>query len=151
MAELDLSRYAIPELTESERMVLDLVRDFATREVGPRAAAIDETGEFPADLVQRMGELGLMGIPVPEAYGGAGQSYVVFALAVEELCGACATTGLILDVNTSLCSEPILVFGDEEQKRRLLAPLARGERLGALAMTEPEAGSDAAGIKTTAV
>jgi alkylation response protein AidB-like acyl-CoA dehydrogenase len=151
MADLDLSRYAIPELTESERMVLDLVRDFATREVAPRAAAIDEAGEFPADLVRRMGELGLMGIPVPEAYGGAGQSYVVFALAVEELCRACATTGLILDVNTSLCSEPILVFGDEEQKRRLLAPLARGEKLGALAMTEPEAGSDAAGIKTTAV
>jgi alkylation response protein AidB-like acyl-CoA dehydrogenase len=141
---------ALPELTEPERMVLDLVRDFATREVAPRAAAIDETGDFPSDLVRRMGELGLMGLPIPEAYGGAGQSYVVFALAVEELCRACATTGLILDVNTSLCSEPILTFGSEEQKQRLLTPLARGEKLGALAMTEAEAGSDAAGIKTAA-
>src|SRR5205814_439992 len=84
-------------------------------------------------------------------YGGAGQSYVVFALAVEELCRVCATTGLILDVNTSLCSEPILMFGNEEQKQRLLAFFAKGEKLGALAMTEAEAGSDAAGIKTTAI
>src|SRR5262245_30821588 len=116
MAAPDLARYAVPELTEPERMVLDLVRDFAAREVAPRAAAIDETGEFPDDLVRRMAELGLMGIPIPEAYGGAGQSYIVFALAVEELCRACATTGLILDVNTSLCSEPILAFGDAAQK-----------------------------------
>jgi alkylation response protein AidB-like acyl-CoA dehydrogenase len=140
----------IPPLTEAEQMVLDLVRDFATREVAPRAAQIDETGEFPADLVRRMAELGLMGLPIPEAYGGGGQSYVLFALAVEELSAACATTGLIMDVNVSLCAEPILQFGSAAQKERFLPPLARGEKLGALAITEAEAGSDAAGIKTTA-
>ena len=88
---------------------------------------------------------------LPEEYGGAGQSYVLFAMIVEELCKACATTGLIMDVNISLCAEPILLFGNEEQKKRFLTPLASGEKLGALAITEPEAGSDAAGIKTTAV
>lgn len=144
-------RFSVPDLDEAGQMVLRLVREFAEREVAPRAAAIDETGDFPADLVQRMGELGLMGIPIPEEYGGAGLSYGVFAQAVETLCRACATTGLIMDVNTSLCSEPILLFGSEEQKQRLLTPLARGERLGALAMTEAEAGSDAAGIQTSAM
>jgi alkylation response protein AidB-like acyl-CoA dehydrogenase len=107
--------------------------------------------EYPADLVRKMGELGLMGVPFPEEYGGAGQSYLTFALIVEELCRACASTGLIMDVNISLCGEPIWLFGTEEQKRKYLTPLATGEKLGALAMTEPEAGSDAASIKTTAV
>ncbi|MGH2347271.1 MAG: acyl-CoA dehydrogenase family protein, partial [Chloroflexota bacterium] len=93
----------------------------------------------------------LMGVCLPQEFGGAGQSYVLFALIVEELCAACASTGLILDVNISLCAEPILRFGNDNQKRQFLAPLASGEKLGALAMTEPEAGSDAAGIRTTAV
>jgi alkylation response protein AidB-like acyl-CoA dehydrogenase len=137
-------------LTEDERDILALVKDFATREVLPRAGEIDEKAEYPADLVAQMGELGLMGAPFPEEYGGAGQSYVVFALMVEELCRACASTGLIMDVNISLCGEPILMFGTDEQKQRFLQPLATGETLGALAMTEPEAGSDAASITTTA-
>jgi acyl-CoA dehydrogenase len=98
-----------------------------------------------------MGELGLMGVCLPEEYGGAAQSFVLFAMIVEELCAACASTGLILDVNVSLCAEPILLFGSDEQKKKYLAPLASGKRLGALAMTEPEAGSDAASIKTSAV
>jgi alkylation response protein AidB-like acyl-CoA dehydrogenase len=98
-----------------------------------------------------MADLGLMGVPFPEEYGGAGQSYVTFALIVEEICRACASTGLIMDVNISLCGEPIMMFGTDEQKERFLAPLATGEKLGALAMTEPEAGSDAASIKTAAV
>jgi alkylation response protein AidB-like acyl-CoA dehydrogenase len=137
-------------LTEDERDILARVKDFATREVLPRAGEIDEKAEYPADLVAQMGELGLMGAPFPEEYGGAGQSYVVFALMVEELCRACASTGLIMDVNISLCGEPILMFGTDEQKQRFLQPLATGETLGALAMTEPEAGSDAASITTTA-
>jgi alkylation response protein AidB-like acyl-CoA dehydrogenase len=137
-------------LTEEQRDVLALVKDFATREVLHRAGEIDERAEYPADLVAQMGELGLMGAPFPEEYGGAGQSYVTFALMVEELCRACASTGLIMDVNISLCGEPILMFGSDEQKERFLRPLATGEKLGALAMTEPEAGSDAASIRTTA-
>ncbi|HCG03429.1 MAG TPA: acyl-CoA dehydrogenase [Chloroflexi bacterium] len=137
-------------LSGDEEDILDLVREFATNEVLPRAAQIDEKAEFPADLVSKMGELGLMGVPFPEEYGGAGQSYVVFARIVEELCRACASTGLIMDVNISLCGEPIMVFGSEAQKQKYLVPLATGEKLGALAMTEPEAGSDAASIKTSA-
>ncbi|MGH2444313.1 MAG: acyl-CoA dehydrogenase [Chloroflexota bacterium] len=137
--------------TDEQRDVLAMIKEFATNTVLPRAAGIDEHAEYPADLVAKMAELGLMGIPFPEEYGGAGQSYVTFALAVEELCRACASTGLIMDVNISLCGEPILMFGTEEQKQKYLIPLATGEKLGALAMTEPEAGSDAASIKTTAV
>lgn len=137
-------------LTPDERDILDMVRDFAREHILPRASEIDERGEYPGDLVAQMAALGLMGVPFPEEYGGAGQSYVLFALIVEELCRACASTGLIMDVNISLCGEPILMFGTDEQKRRYLAPLATGDRLGALAMTEPEAGSDAAAIRTTA-
>ncbi len=138
-------------LNEDEQLIMQTVRDFAREQVAPRAAEIDRTGAFPHDLVKQMGELGLMGVCLPDEYGGAGQSYVLFAMIVEELCKACASTGLIMDVNISLCAEPILLFGDEEQKHRFLTPLASGEKLGALAITEPEAGSDAAGIKTTAV
>src|SRR5919206_2865961 len=138
------------ELTEDEREILAMVRDFAQSEVLPRAAEIDERAEYPADLVTKMGELGLMGTPFPEEYGGAAQSYVLFALTVEEICRACASTGLIMDVNISLCGEPILMFGTDAQKETYLTPLGTGEKLGALAMTEPEAGSDAASIRTTA-
>lgn len=138
------------ELTEEQRDILGMVRDFAQGEVLPRAAEIDEKAEYPADLVAQMGELGLMGAPFPEELGGAGLSYVTFALIVEEICRACASTGLIMDVNISLCGEPILMFGTDVQKRTFLTPLATGEKLGALAMTEPEAGSDAASISTSA-
>lgn len=138
-------------LDSQQREILAMVSDFATSKVLPRAGDIDERAEYPADLVAQMAELGLMGAPFPEEYGGAGQSYVTFALIVEELCRACASTGLILDVNISLCGEPILMFGTEEQKQRYLPRLSSGVMLGALAMTEPEAGSDAASIKTTAV
>ncbi len=138
-------------LTDEQRDILSMVRDFAQSEVLPRAAEIDEKAEYPADLVRKMANLGLMGVPFPEEYGGAGQSYVTFALIVEEICRACASTGLIMDVNISLCGEPIMMFGSDEQKERFLTPLATGEKLGALAMTEPEAGSDAASITTTAV
>jgi alkylation response protein AidB-like acyl-CoA dehydrogenase len=143
-----MSLYA---LTDEERLILDTVRRFAHERVAPRAAAIDRDAVFPADLVQQMGELGLMGVCLPSAFGGAGQSFVLFAMIVEELCKACASTGLIMDVTISLCAEPILLFGTEAQKQRFLTPLATGEKLGALAITEPEAGSDAAAIRTAAV
>lgn len=139
------------ELNETEREIMDLIRDFAKNEIKPRAAQIDATGEYPADLVAKMGELGMMGLPIPEEYGGAGQSYILFAMAVEELCAACASTGLAMDVNVSLGAEPILMFGTEEQKQRWLPQMASGQKLGALAITEPGAGSDAAGIQTTAI
>ncbi len=139
------------EMNETEREIMQMVRNFSYNEIRPRAGKIDETGEYPADLVAKMGELGLMGLPIPEVYGGAGQSYILFARVVEELCCACATTGLVLDVNVSLGAEPILMFGTEEQKKRWLPQMSSGEKLGALAITEPGAGSDAAGIKTTAV
>jgi alkylation response protein AidB-like acyl-CoA dehydrogenase len=138
-------------LDDDQTAILEMVREFATREVLPRASEIDRTGEYPADLVRQMSELGLMGVPFPEKYGGAGQSYVTFALIVEELCRACASTGLIMDVNISLCGEPILLFGTEDQKHKYLPRLASGQTIGALAMTEPEAGSDAASIKTVAI
>lgn len=139
------------ELSETEQEIMDLIRDFARNEVKPRAAEIDAKSEYPADLVAKMAELGLMGLPIPEEYGGGGQSYVLFAMAIEELCAACATTGLVMDVNISLGAEPILMFGTEEQKQRWLPQMSSGLKLGALAITEPGAGSDAAGIKTTAV
>jgi alkylation response protein AidB-like acyl-CoA dehydrogenase len=139
------------ELNQDEREILNMVRDFAVNEVKPRAAQIDATGEYPADLVDKMADLGIMGISLPEEYGGAGQSYVMFALVIEELCAACATTGLVPDVNIGLGAEPILMFGNEEQKKKWLPGMASGKKLGALAMTEPGAGSDAAGIKTRAV
>jgi alkylation response protein AidB-like acyl-CoA dehydrogenase len=138
-------------LNDEERLILETVRQFAREQVAPRAAEIDRAAAFPRDLVRQMGELGLMGVCLPETYGGAGQSFVLFAMIIEEICAACASTGLILDVTVTLCAEPILLFGTDEQKRRFLAPLAAGELLGALAMTEPGAGSDAAGIATAAV
>lgn len=138
-------------LTDEERDILNMVREFAAKEVKPRAAEIDATGEFPMDLVNKMAELGLMGLAIPEEYGGVGQSYMLFAQVVEELCAACASTGLAVDVNISLGAEPVLMFGTEEQKRRWLPQMASGKKLGALAITEPGAGSDAAGIQTRAV
>jgi len=138
-------------LNDTEKMIMETVRAFARERVRPRAAEIDRTGEFPWDLVRAMAGMGLMGVCLPEQYGGAGQSYSLFAMIVEEICAACASTGLILDVTVSLCAEAILAFGTDDQKRKYLEPLARGEVLGALAITEPGAGSDAAAITTSAV
>jgi len=137
-------------LTDDQREILAVVRDFAQKKVLPRAADIDRRSEYPADLVEQMAELGLMGVPFPEEYGGAGQSYVTFALIVEELCRACASTGLIMDVNISLCGEPIWMFGTEEQKQKYLVPLAQGKMLWGFGLTEPSAGSDAGNVQTKA-
>jgi alkylation response protein AidB-like acyl-CoA dehydrogenase len=141
----------IVELTEDQRMIRDAVREFAQSEVAPRAAKIDETNEFPLDLVRKAADLDLLGIVIPEEYGGAGLDHVCFALFVEEIAAVSGTLAVILDVHTSVGSEPILLFGTEEQKRRLLPDMASGRKLGAFALTEPDAGSDAASLKTTAV
>jgi alkylation response protein AidB-like acyl-CoA dehydrogenase len=127
-----------------------LVRDFAEREVKPRAEAIDHTDEFPRDLVAKAAALGLMGILVPEAYGGAGLDHVSFAIFVEEVARYSASTAGILDVHGSVGTEPIVLFGSEDQKHRWLPDLAQGRMLAAFALTEPEAGSDAGHLKTAA-
>jgi alkylation response protein AidB-like acyl-CoA dehydrogenase len=138
-------------LSAEQEQIRTLVRDFAEREVKPRAEAIDRSGEFPRDLVDKAAELGLLGILVPDAYGGAGLDHIAFAIFVEEIAHFCASTAVILDVHTSVGTEPIVLFGNEEQKRRWLPDLAQGRTLAAFALTEPEAGSDAAHLSTTAV
>jgi butyryl-CoA dehydrogenase len=138
------------ELTEEQELLLRTARDFATAEVLPRAAEIDREHRHPAELVKRMAELGFLGIAVPDEYGGAGMDNVSYALAMEEVSRACASTGVIMSVQNSLVCDPILRFGTEEQKRRWLVPLASGKIIGCFALSEPEAGSDAAAQTTTA-
>jgi alkylation response protein AidB-like acyl-CoA dehydrogenase len=138
-------------LSPEQEEIRKLVREFAEREVKPRAEAIDHDAEFPRDLVSKAAGLGLLGILVPEAYGGAGLDHVAFAIFVEEVARHCASTAVILDVHGSVGSEPIILFGSEEQKRRWLPGLAQGTTLAAFALTEPAAGSDAAHLETTAV
>jgi len=138
-------------LSEEQTMVRDMARDFAVREVLPKAAAIDREHRHPSELVARMAELGLLGVAVPETYGGAGMDNIAYYLAMEEISRACASTGVIMSVNNSLVCDPLLRFGNEEQKREFLAPLAAGEKLGCFALSEPEAGSDAAAQRTVAV
>jgi alkylation response protein AidB-like acyl-CoA dehydrogenase len=137
-------------LSAEQEQVRRLARDFAQREVKPRAEAIDHTLEFPSDLVEKAGELGLLGMLVPEAFGGAGLDHVSFALFIEEVAKFSGSTAVIVDVHTSVGTEPIVLFGSDEQKRRWLPDLAQGRKLAAFALTEPDAGSDAAHLKTAA-
>ncbi len=137
-------------LTQQQQLFQDMVREFAKKEVAPRAAEVDEEACFPAETVRMMGKLGLMGVTIPEAYGGAGADTVCYAIAVEEISRACASTGVIMSINNSLVCDSIHTFGAEEQKRRLLIPLARGEKLGCYCLSEPDAGSDAANLQLTA-
>jgi len=137
-------------LSPEQQEIRRLVREFAEREIKPRAAAIDHTDDFPRDLVAKAAQLGLLGVLVPEAYGGAGLDHVAFAVFVEEVARYSASTAGILDVHGSVGTEPIVLFGNEEQKRRWLPDLANGKKLAAFALTEPEAGSDAAHLKTIA-
>jgi len=137
-------------LTAEQLEIRRLVRDFAEREVKPRAEGIDHADEFPRDLIAKAAQLGLLGMVVPEAYGGAGLDHVAFAIFVEEVARYSASTAGILDVHGSVGTEPIVLFGNEEQKRRWLPDLATGKKLAAFALTEPEAGSDAAHLKTVA-
>jgi alkylation response protein AidB-like acyl-CoA dehydrogenase len=138
------------ELTGEQQALQQAVRKFAAEEVKPGAARRDETGEFPAGIVARLGEMGLMGLAFPPEYGGRGEDFVSYAILVEELARVDASVTITLLAHT-LCASHIFAFGSVEQKRRWLPPLARGEKLGAWALTEPEGGSDAAAIRTRAV
>ena len=138
------------ELSEEHRMLRDAVRRFAEEVVKPRAAEVDETGLFPRDIFDQAAELGLGGVAVDEAHGGAGMDSIAYCVAIEEIARVCATSAVILSVNNSLVCGPIEGFGSEEQKQEFLTPLASGEKLGCFALTEPGAGSDAAALRTTA-
>lgn len=128
-----------------------MIREFAEKEVKPLAAEIDEQERFPMETVEKMAKIGIMGIPVPTQYGGAGGSNLMYSIAVEELSAACATTGVVVSAHTSLCVAPILEHGTEEQKQKYLPKLATGEWIGAFGLTEPNAGTDASAQQTTAV
>ena len=138
------------DLTDEQRMIQAMARDFAAKEVRPIAAAIDEEARFPHDTVRRMGELGLMGIAIPEKYGGSGGDTVACVLALEEVARACASHAVIMSVNNSLYCDPVMKHGTDEQKERFLTPFASGRRLGCFCLTEPEAGSDATNQHTSA-
>lgn len=139
------------EHTEEQNLLRDMVREFAEKEVGPSARARDEEERFDRPLMfGRLAELGLTGIVFPEEYGGAGADYISYAIAVEELSRVCASTGVTLSAHLSLCANPIYLFGSEAQKQTFLTPLAEGRKMGAFGLTEPSAGTDAGGTKTTA-
>jgi alkylation response protein AidB-like acyl-CoA dehydrogenase len=137
------------ELSEDHKMVQEMVRKLADEHIRPKAAHYDETREFPWDNFKRLAELGLMGVTVPEEYGGAGMDSMAYVLVIEELSRACASTGVITAVQNSLGQYPILKFGTEEQKRKYLPQMASGDKVAAYALTEPGSGSDAAAMKTT--
>ena len=139
------------ELTEEQQLLRTAVREFALEAVRPGAAAIDQSGEFPRDLFAEAGRLGLAGVSVPTEYGGSGMDVVSYSIVIEEISRADANLGVILSVNNSLVCDPIEKYGDEEQKKRFLTPLAQGEKLGCFALTEPNAGSDAANQQTRAI
>ncbi|QHE52331.1 acyl-CoA dehydrogenase [Pontibacillus sp. HMF3514] len=138
-------------LTKEQEMTRKMVRDFAQEKIAPRAVEMDINSEFPKDIFDEMGKLGLLGIPFPEEYGGSGGDTVTYALAVEEIGRVCGGTGLSYAAAVSLGSSPIYYFGTEEQKQEWLVPLAKGEGLAAFGLTEPNAGSDAGGTQTKAV
>jgi alkylation response protein AidB-like acyl-CoA dehydrogenase len=138
-------------LTDEQQDLQKMVQEFAKKEIAPKAAHYDHTEEFPWENIKKMAALGLMGIPVPEAYEGTELDTVSYMLTIEEISKACAATGAILAVHTSAGTMPILLFGTEEQKQKYIPALANGEKVGAFALTEPGAGSDASRVTTTAV
>lgn len=138
-------------LSKTQILFRQMIQEFALKEVKPLAAEIDEMERFPKETVEKMGPIGLMGIPIPMKYGGSGADTLLYAMAVEELSRVCATTGVIVSAHTSLCAVPILEYGSEEQKMKYLPKLASGEWLGAFGLTEPNAGTDASAQQTTAV
>ncbi len=138
-------------LSKTEELFLQMIREFAEKEVKPLAAEVDEEERFPLETVEKMAKIGLMGIPIPTKYGGVGGTNQMYGMAVEELSRVCGTTGVILSAHTSLCCAPILESGTEEQKMKYLPKLASGEWIGAFGLTEPNAGTDAAMQQTTAV
>src|ERR1041385_1280200 len=138
------------ELSDEQRLLRDTVRDFARNEVRPVAEELDREKRFPYEIVAKLGELGLMGIPFPEEYGGAGADSLAYAIAVEELTRVDSSVAITLCAHTSLGTQPIYLFGTEEQKQEWLPKLTSGEILGAFGLTEPEAGSDAGNVRTRA-
>jgi butyryl-CoA dehydrogenase len=138
-------------LTEEQLLLQRTVREFAESEVKPLAKELDETGHFPRETFRKAAELGLTGVAVPEQYGGAGMDPIAYSIVIEEVSRACASTGVILSVQNSLYCDPVLRFGTEEQKQKFLVPFARGEKIGCYALTEPQAGSNAAALRTKAV
>ena len=139
------------ELSEEQQLLQKSVREFAEAEVKPLAKENDETGKFPRGLFQKAAELGLTGVAIPEAEGGAGMDHISYAIVIEEISRVCASTGVILSVQNSLYCDPIHRFGTDEQKKKFLLPFARGEKIGCYALTEPQAGSNAAALATKAV
>lgn len=138
------------DLTKEQKMIRAEVRNFAKKEIAPRAEELEHSGEFAYDIYAKMAELGLMGIPIPEAYGGMGSDWVSLHLAIEELSKADITFGAMIDVTTSVVAQELNVFGTEAQKQKWLVPIANGDKFGAFGLTEPDAGSDAASLRTTA-
>ena len=138
-------------LDKQHEMVRTLFKEFSEKEVKPLAQEVDETEVFPRVTVEKMAKAGFMGIPIPKEYGGQGADVLTYAMCVEELSKVCGTTGVIVSAHTSLCCDPILTFGTEEQKQKYLVPLAKGEKLGEFGLTEPGAGTDAQGQQTKAV
>lgn len=136
---------------KTHELFRQMIREFVENEVKPIAAEVDEEERFPIETVEKMAKIGIMGIPIPKEYGGAGGDNLMYAMAVEELSKACATTGVIVSAHTSLGTWPILKFGNEKQKQKYLPKLASGEWIGAFGLTEPNAGTDAAGQQTMAV
>jgi butyryl-CoA dehydrogenase len=142
--------YGWPESDESKQMLMEQIRSFARQVVAPKAKELDESGRFPHEIVAQLAEMGLMGMMVPEQWGGAGMDAVSYAMALEEISAACASTGVIMSVNNSLVCYPIDAFGNDAQKEKWLKPLAQGKKLGCFALSEPGHGSDPAGLKLQA-
>jgi butyryl-CoA dehydrogenase len=138
------------DLTEEQRLVRDTARDFALREVAPKAAEIDKSGRWPAEIVAKMAELGFLGVAIPQEYGGAGLDALTYALVMEEISAACASCGVIMSVNNSLFCDPLYKFGTDAQKKEILTPVASGKKLGCFGLTEPMSGSDAQTMVTNA-
>ncbi|UCG30191.1 MAG: acyl-CoA dehydrogenase [candidate division WOR-3 bacterium] len=138
------------DLTNDQKMLQEEVRKYAQTELAPLAPEIDKSGEFPWASIKKMAQLGLLGVIVPEQYGGSGFDFVSLAIAIEEISRACASTGVIVAVNNSLTTYPIVQFGSEEQKKKYLPSLCNGQKIGAFGLTEPNAGSDVAGMESTA-
>jgi len=140
----------ILELNEQQKMIRNMVREFAEKEVKPKAAELDEKEEYPHAALKRMAELGILGAIIPQEYGGAGLDNVTYSVIIEEISRACASTGVVTSVHNSLTAWPIMYYGTEEQKKKYLPILARGEKIGAFGGTEPNAGSDLGAMQTTA-
>ena len=145
-----MTEIALHPLSDEHKMIRDAARDFAQNEIAPIAAEFDESGEFPMETIKKMGEMGFMGIQVPEEYGGAGMDTLAYVLALEEICKADASHGVIMSVNNSLYCHGILTFGTDEQKKKFVTPIASGKSIGAYSLTEPQSGSDAGTMKSRA-